>query len=447
MKKITLILSLITCPLSLIYAQNISTYAGNGTANYSGNGVAATSAELNNPSGVATDAAGNLYIADYENNRVRVVETSGIIVTIAGNATQGYSGDGGIATAAELNNPSGVALDASGNLYIADQGNSCVRKISTSGIITTIAGNGTQGTGNGGAATAQELNWPTGVAVDGSGNLYIADADNNRVCKVTTSGTLSIYAGTDVAGFSGDGGAATAAELNSPNGVVVDASGDVYIADYANNRIRMVNSSGIISTVAGNGSAGYSGDGSAATAAELNHPYGLNIGSQGTLVIADELNNRIRLVKTSGTISTGVGNGTAGFSGDGGAATAAELHTPTGVAVDDSNNVFIADLSNNRIRKVIVGPQGINELSNNADISVYPVPNNGNFQLKITNYELRVENIDVYNILGEKVYSQAINQVQTNLNLNLNLNLDNGIYILRVITDKGIISKKIEVVK
>jgi sugar lactone lactonase YvrE/PKD repeat protein len=331
----------------------ISTVAGNGTAGYSGDGGAATNAELDNPWGVAVDGSGNLYIADCENNRIRMVNISGIINTVAGNGSLGYSGDGGAATSAKLLFPSGVAVDGSGNLYLADKYNNAIRMVNTSGIINTVADNGTWGySGDGGAATSAELNCPAGVVLDSSGNLYIADWFNNRIRMVNTSGIISTVAGNGKEGYSGDGEAATNAELDNPGGVTMDGSGNLYIADTRNNRIRMVNTSGIISTVAGGGTGGL-GDGGAATNAELNYPIGVALDSSGNLYIADCYNNLIRMVnKSTGFINTVAGNGTGGYSGDGEAATSAELNCPTGVALDSSGNLYIADTNNNCVRMV-----------------------------------------------------------------------------------------------
>ncbi len=334
-------------------AQIITTIAGNGTPGYSGDGGPATAAELDKPICVAIDAGGNIYFSDYGNHRIRKVTPAGTISTIAGNGTSGYSGDGGAATAAKLSYPYGVAVDGSGNVYLADYSNNRIRKVTPSGTISTIAGNGTASfSGDGGAATAAELQLPTGVAIDGSGNLYVADWGNQRIRKVTPSGTISTLAGNGTGSFSGDGGAATAAELYNPIGVAVDGSSNVYIADDGNQRIRKVTPSGSISTIAGNGTAGYSGDGGAATAAELNYPVGVALDFSGNLYIADDANHTIRKVTPSGIISTIAGNGTAGYSGDGGAATAAELNYPYGAAVDGSGNLYIADDLNQRIRKV-----------------------------------------------------------------------------------------------
>jgi len=333
----------------------ISTVAGNGIPGFSGDGGPATSAQLSDPSGVAVDSAGNLFIADLVNNRIRMVTTGGVISTVAGNGSFGFSGDGGPAIDAQFNYPSGVAVDTAGNLYIADRGNSRVRKV-TGGVISTVAGNGNFGfSGDGGPATSAQLNSPAGVAVDTAGNLFIADLFNNRIRKVTTGGVISTMAGNGSFGFSGDGGSAISAQLSDPYGVGVDAAGNLFIADTNNNRIRKVTPAGIISTVAGNGSFGFSGDGGPATSAQLSDPYGVGVDAAGNLFIADSPNDRVRMVTPGGVISTVAGNGTSGFSGDGGPATSAQLRGPVGVAVDTAGNLFIVDQGNACVRKVTLG--------------------------------------------------------------------------------------------
>jgi len=320
---------------------------------YVGAGGAADQAKLYNPSGVAVDASGNLYIADTSNNCIRQVDTSGIIETVAGDGTEGYSGDGGPATEAKLRWPRGVAVDASGNLYIADTSNHCIWQVDTSGIITTVAGDGIEGySGDGGPAVQASLFDPRGVAVDASGNLYIADSYNSCIRKVDMGGIITTVAGNGTYGYSGDGGPATEAKLRYPYGVAVDASGNLYIADLTNHCIRQVDTSGIITTVAGDGTHGYSGDGGPATEAKLSYPRGVAVDASGNIYIADMTNNCIRQVDTSGIITTVAGDGTHGYSGDGGPTTEAKLCSPCGVAVDASGNIYIADRWNSCIRKV-----------------------------------------------------------------------------------------------
>jgi uncharacterized protein (TIGR03437 family) len=428
----------------------ITTVAGNGTQGFSGDNGPATSAQLSYPSGVAADSAGNLYIADQGNNRIRKV-SSGVITTVAGNGTQGFSGDNGPAANAQLYGPEDVTVDSAGNLYITDFGNSRIRKVSN-GVITTVAGSGATGFGNGGfsgdngPATNAQLNGPGGVAVDSAGNLYIADGGNSRIRKVS-NGVITTVAGNGTRGYSGDNGPATSAQLAGPVAVAADPAGNVYIADGLNDGIRILTpvspctysaspttlqapalggyltvsiqtgascpwavsglpgwitvssaSSGTgsasvtlvvapnsgtalsatilvagvsvtiteaaagsalgqtytIYTVAGNGVGGYSGDNGPATSAQLYHPVGVAVDSGGNLYVADYNNSRIRKV-SNGVITTVAGNGTVGYSGDNGPATSAQLSSPQGVAVDSAGNLYIADVGNNRVRKVSNG--------------------------------------------------------------------------------------------
>jgi RHS repeat-associated protein len=327
--------------------------AGNGTAGFAGDGGAATSAELYGPNGVAFDTAGNMYIGDSYNNRIRKVTPAGLISTVAGNGTYGYTGDGQAATSAAVA-PRGIAVDGSGNIYFADLNHNVIREVTAStGIISTVAGNGTAGfAGDGGAATSAELANPFAVAING-GNLYIADSTNNRIREVSASGTISTVAGNGTGGFAGDGGAATSAELYNPVGMAFDSAGNLYIADQYTSHIRKVTPSGTISTVAGGGMNGFIGDGGPATSAALRWPMGVAVDASGNIYIADNINRRVRKVTAStGYISTIAGNGTQGYSGDGGAATSAELSGPAGLAVDTLGNVYFADGPNARIRAV-----------------------------------------------------------------------------------------------
>jgi uncharacterized protein (TIGR03437 family) len=334
---------------------NINTIAGVGTAGFSGDGGDPLKAQMNYPTGLALDASGNLYVADALNQRIRKI-AGGSISTIAGNGVVSYSGNGGPALSAQMNAPEGVAMDSAGNLYVADTANNVVRKVAN-GTITAFAGNGTSGSGgDGGAATSAQLNSPEGVAVDSAGNVYIADSGNARVRKVDASGTISTVAGNGTPGYGGDGGAAAGAQLYTPTAVAVDGAGNLFIADFNNSRIRKVSAGGTISTVAGNGNSGYSGDGAPATSAQINLPQGVAVDSAGNLYIADTGNNVIRRVGANGLISTLAGNGLIGYSGDGGPATQAQLGNPSAVAVDSAGSLYVADGST-RIRKVF--PSGL----------------------------------------------------------------------------------------
>ncbi|MFN7998921.1 MAG: hypothetical protein U0Q18_35180 [Bryobacteraceae bacterium] len=331
----------------------ITTVAGqSGVTTFGGDGGAATSAGIGGPVGLTFDSSGNLYIADQYNNRIRKI-SGGTISTISGNGTDGYSGDGSSATSAELSNPAGMTFDSSGNLYIADAGNYVVRKVA-GGNISTFAGVHSAGagySGDGAAATSAQLYNPSGVAFDSAGNLYIADPGNNVIRMVATNGNISTFAGNNGAGYSGDGGTATSASLNNPNDVAFDSSGNLYIADSGNHVVRKVSVGGTITTVAGTGASGYSGDGKLAINATLNTPKGIALDSSGNLYIADSFNSVIRVVLGSGIIKTIAGNHAAGagFSGDGGAATSAQLFFPSRLVVS-GNKIYVADTQNDVIR-------------------------------------------------------------------------------------------------
>ncbi len=355
MKK--LLTALLALGVHCAGAQIITTYAGTPlNAGYTGDGGMATTSELNSPRMVATDMLGNLYIADYQNNVVRKVTPTGLITTFAGTGAAGYSGDGGAASAAALHGPNGIAVDAAGNVYVSDIYNAVVRKISVAGIMSTFAGGGTTGLGDGGAATAAAMAGPCGIATDASGNIYIADGGNQRIRKVSASGIISTIAGTGAMGYTGDGGPATAAEVNYPNDLRVDASGNLLIADSYNNVVRKINTAGIISTIAGTGTAGHTGDGGLATAAEMYYPNGIVIDGVGNIYVTEASNSIVRKITPYNVISTFAGNGTSGYGGDGYSATLAQMAQPWGIAIDGSNNLYIADPSNSIVRKVKTSP-------------------------------------------------------------------------------------------
>ena len=333
----------------------ITTFAGGGGGG--GDGIPATYAYLSYPYGVAVDIFGIVFIADYFDNKIRMISSSGIITTFAGTGMSGSSGDGGEATSAQLSLPMGASADSSGKVYIADSGNHKIRMVSSTGIITTFAGTGSIGSnGDGGAATSAKFSSPTGVSADNSGNVYIIDYGNQKIRMVTSTGIITTVAGTGWWGSSGDGGAATSAQLFDPYGVAADISGNVYIADRGDNKIRMVSSAGIITTIAGTGTRGISGDGGAATSAQLCEPFGVAVDISGNVYVADYWNHKIRMVSSTGIITTFAGTGTAGSSGDGGAATSARLYYPFGVAADGNGQlVYIADSQNQKIRMVTRG--------------------------------------------------------------------------------------------
>ena len=325
----------------------ITTIAGTGEYGFGGDGGPASQAQLFYPRGVAVDGPGNVYIA--AGSRIRKVDSTGTITTIAGRGGF-FGGDGGPAVEAQFHYPSGMAVDVAGNLYIADTGNHRIRKVDATGTITTIAGR--TFSGDGGPASQAQLSEPEGVAADRAGNVYIADSNNHRIRKVDATGTITTIAGTGESGFSGDGGPASQAQLFYPRGVAVDGLGNLYIVDSFNNRIRKVDATGTITTIAGTGEYGFGGDGGPASQAQFREPYGVAVDGLGNLYIGDSFNQRIRKVDLTGTITTIAGTGERGFGGDGGPASQAQLRAPEGVAVDEAGNLYIADTGNHRIRKV-----------------------------------------------------------------------------------------------
>jgi sugar lactone lactonase YvrE len=332
---------------------NITTVAGTGTQGYSGDNIAAVSAQLNYPTGLAVDYLGNIYVADTSSHRIRQIDNTGIIKTVAGTGTAGELGDNSEATNVQLNRLNGVELDSFGNLYIADPDSQRVRSVDNTGIITTIAGTGTRGyMGDGGAATSAQLANPTAVKADIFGNLFIVDTSNHCIRRVDRNGAITTVAGTGSEGYGGDNGVAMNAQLAFPTNIALDGVGNLYIADTGNHRIRRVDINGIISTVAGTGTRGYSGDNNAATNARLNYPYAVTADQLGNLYIADTLNHVIRKVDSNGQITTIAGMGFGGFSGDNGPALSARLSNPWSVAVDGLNNLYIADTQSHRIRRV-----------------------------------------------------------------------------------------------
>ncbi len=355
----------------------ITTVAGTGIQGYSGDNGLATAAKLSGPAGIALDSSGNFFVADSQDNHIRKVSTvSGIITTVAGTEASAFLGDNGPATAAKLDQPYQLAFDSIGNLFIADLWNQRIRKISsTTGIITTVAGTGEQGfSGDNGPASAAKFRLPSGVAVDAAGNLLISDSYNHRIRKVSAAtGIITTVVGRGGAGYSGDNGLATTATLYYPHDIALDRAGNLLFADSYNHRIRRVSlGTGIITTIAGNGSQGYSGDDGPATAAMLNQPYGIALDAAGNLFVSDTSNHRIRKVAAlTRIITTVAGTGTSGYSGDNGAATAAQLNRPYGITVDSAENLLIADSGNSRIRKISATTGIITTLAGKGEFDYY----------------------------------------------------------------------------
>ncbi len=419
-------------------AQNIYTYAGTGGNGNTGDGGPATSAQIGGVVSVAVDGLGNVYLCDALNGRIRKIDINGIISTFAGG---GVSVSEGIAaTATYIYFPLGITVDGAGNVYFIETSNNQVRKINTSGIITTVAGAATTSggfSGDGGPAISATLNHPYDLAIDATGNIYIADQNNNRIRMVNTSGIINTIAGyTFAPGFSGDGGPATSAGLSSPKGVDVDASGNVYIADYNNYRIRKINTSGIISSIAGTGTNASTGDGNMGIASDILSPINVKSDNLGNIYIT-ESTTKIRQINSTGIITTVAGT-TNGYSGDGGPATVAQI-APYCVGFDSNNNMYIADGLNYRVRIVCNNScvNGLNELDKNMILNIYPNPSSG--KLKLLSQNLKdIEHciIKITDVLGREVLVSTYND-----ELDMTL-FEKGVYFLSLYNKHQLIEAK-----
>lgn len=432
MKKLIVIL-LVLLPL-FMRAQTINTIAGIGSGGYSGDNIPATSAMINLPSGIACNDAGYVFFAERLNNRVRKISPSGIISTVAGTGIAGFSGDGNNATAAQLNAPTGVAVDTSNNIYIAGHDNNRVRKISAqTGVISTIAGNGAAfSSGDNGMATNASIAFAVNVYFSNAGNLFIVDG-SDRIRKVGSNGIISTIAGSGVFGYGGDGGDATNAKIEAC-AITVDKDENLFIADWGNGRIRKVDAAtGIIKTFAGTGTAAYNGDGISCLSSNI-APFDMKFDDYGDLILADANNNRIRSISPSGTINTIAGNGTGGFDGDNGMAATSEIYNPEGVGVDSCGDIYIADCFNNRIRKITYPYCGylitVDPLISPA-LSIHPNPTNG--QLQIDNITTPT-NYNLHNIVGTTLQQGALKEGSNSISLSA---LPTGMYLLELIDDEG----------
>lgn len=411
----TKLLSLLSLAFCLtVKAQILTIVAGNGTSGYSGDGGPAIAAELNDSWRIQINDSGNLIIADNMNNRVRKVDSNGIITTIAGGNIGGtFSGDGGPATAASLNIPEAYEQDYAGNAYVADWENQIIRKINSNGIISTCAGSVANASfgGDGGPATSAYLNHPWEMVFDHAGNYYIADWGNNRIRIVNSNGIINTYAGNGAGAYSGDGNLAINASLFEPSDVLLDAIGNLYIVDSNNHAIRKVSATGIITTIAGNGTAGYSGDGGLASNAQLNSPFGFDFDSHGNLYIADEGNAAIRKIDTNGIITT-ILNLSDGLS------------TPYDIAIDNFDNIYIDDPGKNVVYKANLNTLSIKAVNMpNAAFSIYPNPAGSRLNIKdLMQNEVEINIIDV---LGNVLLSTKEKEIDIS-------NLRSGVYFVRI---------------
>jgi len=405
----------------------VSTLAGSGTAGFAdGTG---TAAQFNSPYGVAVDATGNVYVADRINHSIRKITASGLVTILAGSGIAGFAD--GTGTAAQFNKPSDVAIDTAGNVYVADTYNQRIRKITASGAVTTLAGSGIAGFTDG-TGTVALFNYPAGVAVDATGNVYVADESNNLIRKITASGDVMTLAGSGIGGFLN--GIGTSSKFYHPKGIAVDGAGNVYVGDFTNNRIRKITPAGVVTSLAGYSATGFA-DGTG-TAALFWGPAGVAVDTAGNVYVADVINNSIRKITASGIVTTLAGTtGTAGFAD--GTSTAAQFNYPFDVAVDGAGNVYVADSNNNRIRKIT----GNTTLSIEDNIikgfELYPNPVKNVFN--ITTQE-QIKEVDVYNLLGQLLKQQEVNNDEITVNVK---ELSAGIYFVKIKTDKTLKSVKI----
>lgn len=407
----------------LAYSQNISTIAGTGVAGFGGDGGPATAAHLANPQKAVADASGNVYISDYSNNRVRKVSTSGIISTVVGDWACDTTGDGGPAVAAKICHPMGLAIDAPGNLYIADFGTSVVRKVSPTGIITRFAGNGALAyNGDGGAATLAAIGNPVGLAVDAVGNVFIADGKFDVVRKVNTSGIISTVAGNGITGSAADGALTTSSPLNGVRGVAVDAAGNLYITETLSFLLRKVNTSGILSTV----SAGVD-------------VWDVALDAAGNIYWTDWGGDRVfRMHDTTRSIIAG--NGTAGYTGDGGPATLATFDGITGISVSTAGYIYVADVGNHCIRKFASGTVGVPE-KEQLTASACPNPTTGKFVITLP-YGGNKQ-VTIVDVLGRTVLQEVSESEELDADLTGEVP---GSYFIAVTTGKGVYRGQLVVV-
>lgn len=424
-------------------AQIITTVAGGGTLT-PGDGEQATACFLAGPISIAFDTAGNYYITERDVNRIRKVATNGIITTIAGTGGTfgGFSGDNGPATSAEISMPYGLAIDANSNIYFSDDGNGRIRKIDRLGIITTIAGTGRWPyNGENIPATDANIN-PGGIAIDSFGNIYIADYLNGRVRQINPSGVITTVGGTGVPIYNGDEIPATSANLNEPNFVAVNKAGEIFVAERGNNRIRKIDVSGIIHTIAGDGTRAYSGDNSPSTSALVNWPLGVYCDRSGNLYISDSYNNVVRKVNSSGIITTVAGTGIGGDTGDGGPAVLSKLGLPIGITTDAMDNVYIVDAANKRIRRITSTVSAPQIYKPSKKILLFPNPSNTSFCLKIPSDFTKEVAITITNTLGQKIKELTC---KTNTEIKIDLDVPYGVYYISAIGGDEIWNGKVVV--
>jgi hypothetical protein len=446
MSKIKLMLLLLCLFATHLIAQTITTVAGNGICGYSSDFLPATAAKISVPVSIAKDNAGNLYYSEKYGHAIRKVNSVGYITTFAGTGTSGYSGDGGPATAAQIQAPAGIFFDKAGNLYISG-GGARVRKIDVSGVITTFAGNGTATfSGDGGPATAAGLSYGiSSITQDTSGNIFLAGG--YRIRKVDGSGIITTIAGTGTLGFGGDGGPATAAQFTYINQIITDKDNNIYFTDEQNHRIRKIDGNGIITTVAGSGAGTYAGDGLPATTAKLSQPQGLWKDSCGNLYIADGIAYAIRIVNTAGKIYTIAGTGVNGYSGDGGPATTAQITEVYNLYLDNTNDLYAVTVTDCRIRKIalprcdsLVFPAAVGDVATNEQgLTIWPNPATNQLQLQL-NTTGTPAHVAIVTLTGTTVQQLLLPPGKPTT---VPLRLPTGMYLVVAETEQGRLVKKL----
>jgi hypothetical protein len=426
---------LMACAPRVVTAQVITTLAGDGmTLGNTGDGGYASFATINTPGGLLVDKKGNIFIADMSANKIRKINAYGVITTVCGYGSGGVSGDGGPATAAKVSAPMGMAMDTIGNLFFADAFNNRIRKIDTGGIISTVVGNGVPGfSGDDSSALLAKLNLPKGLTFDKYGNMYIADCNNNKVRKVTPEGIITTIAGADTTHpfFYGEGIPATDAFLYGPSDVAIAGDGTLIVADAYNTVIRRIDDSGIITTLAGKGNnPGFGGDNGVPGESRINYPVSLAVDRNGNIFFADILNNRIRKIDPSGKLSTVAGDGKSGapHNGDGGLAVDAQINKPTCIAVDSSGNLYVGEKTHS-IRYIYLNK--VKEIDGNAIIFPNPCQKTSNMFLP-SQYE-EIATIFVLNTEG-RVVSQSV--APTNMYINLSFDVA-GNYTIYAVSKRG----------
>jgi len=439
------ILLIISLP-AFVNAQIITTIAGNDSAGYKGDGLYASYALLNDPMGIMVDKSGEIYIADAGNKRIRKIDVYGDMHTIAGNGKFSHTGDGNTATSASICTPVCIKSDISGNLYFAEDSGTIsglhfgwVRKIDKDGIITTIAGNGMAGYGgDGGPATLAKFNSISDLALDKKGNIYVADNLNKRIRRIGIDGIITTIAGDGSGYYNGEGISATSAGLLNIAGIAFDNHENLFISDLGNRRIRKVDSTGIITTVAGNGSFDYTGDYGPATNAGVYDPMNIAIDSEGNIFFGDYFFNRIRKVSSAGIITTIAGTGVIGNNGDDGPALEARLTTPIGIAVDGRGNIYFSNRYANSIRKIWSPSVRSNAYNHNNDnINIQPNPTTGELFIKSPDKV----SVKVYNIVGQLV-TQGVNTDRISI-----ASFPAGMYLVKLYDEQGTVIKQNKIVK